>query len=180
VTGQCRGCNSHAINPGHHGRPTWEENVDNDLCDTCFWRTRAEYLKRLLAEVIMCLPVYSGCGDISREQRVRAECVTILGDDMPLTLNEKTQGGIPPGLTSKSEWDRANRGKGPLCADSPSDSPDTPVKTPPTMRERLEHLVVRMTEQPEYADEAVVWAANEIDRLTAEVEQLKKEKRHSE
>jgi hypothetical protein len=48
------------------------------------------------------------------------------------------------------------------------------------MRERLEHLVVRMTEQPEYADEAVVWAANEIDRLTAEVEQLKKEKRHSE
>ena len=86
---QCRVCNSHAINPGHRGRPAWKENVDNDLCDVCFWRTRAEAYKRLTAEVIVCLPGYSGCGDISREQRVKAECVRLLGDDMPLTLDEK-------------------------------------------------------------------------------------------
>ena len=100
----CRECSSYAINPGHHGRPIWKEDVDNDLCDVCFWRTRAEAYKRLLAEVILCLPGYSGCGDISREQRVKAECVTLLGGDMPLTLKETIQEGMPPGFTSKNNW----------------------------------------------------------------------------
>jgi len=96
--GQCRVCNSHARNPGHHGR---QEDVD-----------RAEAYKRLLAEVITCLPGYSGCGDISREQRVKASCTTLLVDDMPLTLHEKIQRGIPPGFTSQSDWNRAQAGDG--------------------------------------------------------------------
>lgn len=30
-------CGSYAINPHLHGR----DNTDKDLCDVCFWRTRA-------------------------------------------------------------------------------------------------------------------------------------------
>jgi len=38
---QCKipGCGSHAINPHSYGR---EPGVDLDLCDVCYWRTRAE------------------------------------------------------------------------------------------------------------------------------------------
>lgn len=35
----CRVCRSHAINPHLHGRT---EAVDLDLCDVCYWRSRAE------------------------------------------------------------------------------------------------------------------------------------------
>jgi hypothetical protein len=34
----CRDCGSMAINPHCHGR---EPEVDLDLCDVCYWRTRA-------------------------------------------------------------------------------------------------------------------------------------------
>lgn len=34
----CKRCGSHAINPHRHGR----DNTDLDLCDVCYWRTRAE------------------------------------------------------------------------------------------------------------------------------------------
>ncbi len=35
---KCRCCQSHAINPEHHGRVA---GVDLDLCDVCYWRKRA-------------------------------------------------------------------------------------------------------------------------------------------
>jgi len=40
---QCKtpGCGSHAVNPHLHGR---EPGADLDLCDICYWRTRAEKL----------------------------------------------------------------------------------------------------------------------------------------
>lgn len=38
----CRICHSYAISPGHHGRPDFSEQVDHDLCDVCFYRTRFE------------------------------------------------------------------------------------------------------------------------------------------
>lgn len=38
---QCK-CGSHAINPHCHGR---ESGVDLNLCDVCYWRTRAEAAK---------------------------------------------------------------------------------------------------------------------------------------
>lgn len=41
---KCKLCNSHAVNPGHHGRPDYDVGVDHDLCDVCYWRTRAEKL----------------------------------------------------------------------------------------------------------------------------------------
>lgn len=34
---RCRICPSYAINPSHHGR----DEADQDLCDVCYWRTRA-------------------------------------------------------------------------------------------------------------------------------------------
>ncbi len=34
---RCRICPSYAINPSHHGR----DETDQDLCDVCYWRTRA-------------------------------------------------------------------------------------------------------------------------------------------
>ena len=34
---QCK-CGSYAINPHSHGR---QNGVDLDLCDVCYWRTRA-------------------------------------------------------------------------------------------------------------------------------------------
>lgn len=37
----CKQCGSHAINPHRHGR----DNTDLDLCDVCYWRTRAEALQ---------------------------------------------------------------------------------------------------------------------------------------
>lgn len=33
------GCGSYAINPRAHGR---QPDTDLDLCDVCYWRTRAE------------------------------------------------------------------------------------------------------------------------------------------
>lgn len=39
--GQCKRCNSHAINLLDHGR---DPNIDLDLCDVCYWRKRAEDL----------------------------------------------------------------------------------------------------------------------------------------
>lgn len=38
---QCK-CGSYAINPHCHGR---ESGVDLNLCDVCYWRTRAEAAK---------------------------------------------------------------------------------------------------------------------------------------
>lgn len=36
---QCKTCGSFAINPAQHGR---QPGVGPDLCDVCFWRSRAE------------------------------------------------------------------------------------------------------------------------------------------
>ena len=38
---KCSKCGSVAINPGCHGR---EPGVDEDLCDVCYWRKKAEYM----------------------------------------------------------------------------------------------------------------------------------------
>lgn len=40
-------CGSYAINPQHHGR----DGSDNDLCDVCYWRKRAERYAALLTEI---------------------------------------------------------------------------------------------------------------------------------
>ena len=37
----CKLCSSHAINPQFYDR---EPNIDLDLCDVCYWKTRAERL----------------------------------------------------------------------------------------------------------------------------------------
>ena len=39
---KCRLCSSYAINPGHDGREEYGKDVDLDLCNVCYWRTRAE------------------------------------------------------------------------------------------------------------------------------------------
>ena len=41
---KCKRCDSHAINPQSHGR----DETDQDLCDVCFWRKRAEETKESL------------------------------------------------------------------------------------------------------------------------------------
>ena len=46
---KCKLCNSHAVNPGHHGRPDYDAGVDHDLCDVCYWRTRYNALTSLPA-----------------------------------------------------------------------------------------------------------------------------------
>lgn len=45
-----------------------------------------DYLKSLLVDVILCMPGYVGCGDISREIRTHAECVKVLKDKMPVRI----------------------------------------------------------------------------------------------
>jgi hypothetical protein len=45
-----------------------------------------DYLKSLLVDVILCMPGYAGCGDISRENRTHAECVKVLKDKMPIHI----------------------------------------------------------------------------------------------
>lgn len=106
---RCKLCGSYAINPGHHGRPEWKENVDHDLCDTCFWKARYDRVRSLLRETIQCIPGHAGAGDFSREQRVRAECIAALGDDMPLTLDEHIALKIPPGFVSVAEYEKVNK-----------------------------------------------------------------------
>ena len=40
----CILCKSYAINPSQHGR----DGTDNDLCDVCYWRKRAEVSQEFL------------------------------------------------------------------------------------------------------------------------------------
>jgi len=42
---QCKLCRSYAINPGTRGR---DDTSDLDLCDVCYWRTRAERLQAIV------------------------------------------------------------------------------------------------------------------------------------
>lgn len=42
----CKQCHSFAINHGCHGR----DGSDADLCDVCYWRKRADELRKELAE----------------------------------------------------------------------------------------------------------------------------------
>ena len=44
---QCRECRSYAINPGTRGR----DESDLDLCDVCYWRTRAERLEAIVKHI---------------------------------------------------------------------------------------------------------------------------------
>jgi len=39
----CKRCGSFAINQHMHGR---EKGIDLDLCDVCYWRKRAEEIKK--------------------------------------------------------------------------------------------------------------------------------------
>jgi len=48
----CKRCGSYAINAKSHGRV---KGVDLDLCDVCYWRTRAENYSICLREVRECL-----------------------------------------------------------------------------------------------------------------------------
>jgi hypothetical protein len=41
---QCKKCRSYAINIGKRGR----DDSDTDLCDVCYWRTRADRLQSAL------------------------------------------------------------------------------------------------------------------------------------
>jgi len=41
-------CGSYAVNPNHHGR---KSGVDEDKCDVCYWRTRAEDLASFLQKL---------------------------------------------------------------------------------------------------------------------------------
>jgi hypothetical protein len=59
--------------------------------------------RRLLIEVIKILPGYSGAGDWSRVQRVLSECAICLGDDMPLTANQKIALGLPMARISMTD-----------------------------------------------------------------------------
>lgn len=45
-------CGSCAINPQRHGR---EVGVDMYKCDVCYWRTRAEELRKERAEMVAAL-----------------------------------------------------------------------------------------------------------------------------
>lgn len=54
MSSKCRICGSYAINPHRHGR---EPNTDLDLCDVCYWRTRAEESIALLCDLVGDWPV---------------------------------------------------------------------------------------------------------------------------
>jgi len=59
--------------------------------------------RKLLIEVIKILPGYSGSGDFSRVQRVLSECAIFLGDEMPLTADQKITLGIPMSCDSLAD-----------------------------------------------------------------------------
>lgn len=44
---QCKNCRSYAINLDKHGR----DGSEPDLCDVCYWRTKAEALKATVERV---------------------------------------------------------------------------------------------------------------------------------
>lgn len=75
----------------------FEPDDRTDLCDSCSEfielarkaEAKATQFRQLCIDVITCMPGYAGCGDISREQRVVAECKELLGDDMPRALHER-------------------------------------------------------------------------------------------
>lgn len=46
---ECKICRSMAVNPHSHGR---EDGVDLDLCDVCYWRTRAERYEKALIDIL--------------------------------------------------------------------------------------------------------------------------------
>ena len=48
MSSKCKICGSYAINPHSHGR---KPRVDVDLCDVCYWRTRAEVSKVALEKI---------------------------------------------------------------------------------------------------------------------------------
>lgn len=62
--------------------------------------TGDDKLKRLLIDVINILPGYPGCGDFSRVSRVMSECKRELGDNMPLTADQKIVLGLPMACNS--------------------------------------------------------------------------------
>ena len=45
---QCKTCGSYAVNPSNHGR---DLGVDMDLCDVCYWRTRAKQMRMALEKI---------------------------------------------------------------------------------------------------------------------------------
>lgn len=61
MTNKCRipGCGSHAINPGHYGRPEHKKNIDHDLCDVHFWKERHDKYKKALENIISIGPYAS-------------------------------------------------------------------------------------------------------------------------
>ena len=59
--------------------------------------------RRLLIEVIKILPGYIGAGDGSRVQRVLSECAICLGDDLPLTADQKIALGLPMACNSMTD-----------------------------------------------------------------------------
>ncbi len=68
---KCVICGSYAVNPGHHGRPDFSENVDHDLCDVCYWRARYEEAEEKLAR----------CQDRKKEAAARDRLVRVLTED---------------------------------------------------------------------------------------------------
>ena len=46
----CRRCRSMAINPHLHGR----NNDDQELCDVCYWRNKAEQLEKQIEKMKCC------------------------------------------------------------------------------------------------------------------------------
>lgn len=47
MTGKCKLCFSYAINHHCHGR----DGTDGDLCDVCYWKTRAEKMHKILLQI---------------------------------------------------------------------------------------------------------------------------------
>lgn len=54
----CKRCRSYAINHHRHGR----DGTDEDLCDVCFWRQRAETAAAALADEPLGLTSTEGLG----------------------------------------------------------------------------------------------------------------------
>jgi hypothetical protein len=79
----CRQCGKFIVSPVN----------GQTMCSTCTTivgleetnaelTARVDQLRGLLADVIRCMPGHSGCGDFSREQRVRAACVQEFGEPL--------------------------------------------------------------------------------------------------
>lgn len=77
----CIRCRSYAINPTQHGR----DGTDNELCDVCYWRYRAEVSQGFLQRIADQEPIRHADADAPRKwvhwrEIARRALVTITGN----------------------------------------------------------------------------------------------------